>query len=195
MVISCLSSDILQVELEMAIDTLNPNYCRSKGEQIALNVDGTCTDETSTYSSQVSSLPSFPFCSEHRYLYVHQWLYSHRGCFGHCSVGSISGSNLHFLWCIMNSDLQTEVMDIYLLQLLGVHFENWWSQTFGTCMPHFLWNAISLPSSVCRKLMDKQTFCSSQAASNVSRYAAAVYKKGKFLLLNPHIRETYSFQC
>lgn len=41
----------LQVELEMAIDTLNPNYCRSKGEQIALNVDGTCADETSTYSS------------------------------------------------------------------------------------------------------------------------------------------------
>lgn len=41
----------LQVELEMAIDTLNPNYCRSKGEQIALNVDGACADETSTYSS------------------------------------------------------------------------------------------------------------------------------------------------
>lgn len=40
-----------QVELEMAIDTLNPNYCRSKGEQIALNVDGACADETSTYSS------------------------------------------------------------------------------------------------------------------------------------------------
>ena len=41
----------LQVELEMAIDTLNPNYCRSKGEQIALNVDGACADESSTYSS------------------------------------------------------------------------------------------------------------------------------------------------
>lgn len=41
----------LQVELEMAIDTLNPNYCRSKGEQIALNVDGACADETNTYSS------------------------------------------------------------------------------------------------------------------------------------------------
>lgn len=40
-----------KVELEMAIDTLNPNYCRSKGEQIALNVDGACADETSTYSS------------------------------------------------------------------------------------------------------------------------------------------------
>ncbi|XP_009989164.1 PREDICTED: DNA-directed RNA polymerase III subunit RPC5 isoform X3 [Tauraco erythrolophus] len=76
-----------KVELEMAIDTLNPNYCRSKGEQIALNVDGTCTDETSTYSS---------------------------------------------------------------------------------------------------KLMDKQTFCSSQAASNVSRYAAAVYKKGELHLTPLH---------
>ncbi|NXT44352.1 RPC5 polymerase, partial [Pelecanoides urinatrix] len=81
-----------KVELEMAIDTLNPNYCRSKGEQIALNVDGTCADETSTYSS---------------------------------------------------------------------------------------------------KLMDKQTFCSSQAASNVSRYAAAVYKKGKSLSLTPHISELH----
>ncbi|KFU93867.1 DNA-directed RNA polymerase III subunit RPC5, partial [Chaetura pelagica] len=76
-----------KVELEMAIDTLNPNYCRSKGEQIALNVDGTSTDETSTYSS---------------------------------------------------------------------------------------------------KLMDKQTFCSSQAASNVSRYAAAVYKKGELHLTPLH---------
>ncbi|NXN22094.1 RPC5 polymerase, partial [Nycticryphes semicollaris] len=76
-----------KVELEMAIDTLNPNYCRSKGEQIALNVDGTCTDETSTYSS---------------------------------------------------------------------------------------------------KLMDKQTFCSTQAASNVSRYAAAVYKKGELHLTPLH---------
>uniref|UniRef100_G1N7S1 RNA polymerase III subunit E n=1 Tax=Meleagris gallopavo TaxID=9103 RepID=G1N7S1_MELGA len=78
---------LFQVELEMAIDTLNPNYCRSKGEQIALNVDGTCTDETSTYSS---------------------------------------------------------------------------------------------------KLMDKQTFCSSQAASNVSRYAAAVYRKGELHLTPLH---------
>ncbi|XP_014724827.1 PREDICTED: DNA-directed RNA polymerase III subunit RPC5 isoform X2 [Sturnus vulgaris] len=78
---------LFQVELEMAIDTLNPNYCRSKGEQIALNVDGTCTDETSTYSS---------------------------------------------------------------------------------------------------KLMDKQTFCSSQAASNVSRYAAAIYKKGELHLTPLH---------
>ncbi|XP_064009860.1 DNA-directed RNA polymerase III subunit RPC5 [Pogoniulus pusillus] len=76
-----------KVELEMAIDTLNPNYCRSKGEQIALNVDGTCADETSTYSS---------------------------------------------------------------------------------------------------KLMDKQTFCSSQAASNVSRYAAAVYRKGELHLTPLH---------
>ncbi|XP_006892703.1 PREDICTED: DNA-directed RNA polymerase III subunit RPC5 isoform X1 [Elephantulus edwardii] len=76
-----------KVELEMAIDTLNPNYCRSKGEQIALNVDGTCTDETSTYSS---------------------------------------------------------------------------------------------------KLMDKQTFCSSQTASDMSHYAAALYRKGELHLTPLH---------
>ncbi|XP_063170807.1 DNA-directed RNA polymerase III subunit RPC5 [Candoia aspera] len=76
-----------KVELEMAIDTSNSNYCRSKGEQIALNVDGTCSDETSTYSS---------------------------------------------------------------------------------------------------KLMDKQTFCSSQTISNISRYAAAVYKKGELHLTPLH---------
>ncbi|XP_003229273.1 DNA-directed RNA polymerase III subunit RPC5 [Anolis carolinensis] len=76
-----------KVELEMAIDTLNPNYCRSKGEQIALNVDGTCTDETNTYSS---------------------------------------------------------------------------------------------------KLMDKQTFCSSQTTSNISRYAAAIYRKGELHLTPLH---------
>lgn len=44
---------ILQVELEIAIDTMSPNYCRSKGEQIALNVDGTGYDETNTYSTYV----------------------------------------------------------------------------------------------------------------------------------------------
>lgn len=43
----------------MAIDTLNPNYCRSKGEQIALNVDGACADETSTYTPR-----EFPKASE-----------------------------------------------------------------------------------------------------------------------------------
>lgn len=42
-----------QVELEMAINTISPNYCRSKGEQIALNVDGTAYDETNTYSAYV----------------------------------------------------------------------------------------------------------------------------------------------
>lgn len=48
-----------KVELEMAIDTLNPNYCRSKGEQIALNVDGACADETSTYSSKLMDRQTF----------------------------------------------------------------------------------------------------------------------------------------
>lgn len=37
----------------MAINTKCPNYCRSKGEQIALNVDGMSYDETNTYSSYV----------------------------------------------------------------------------------------------------------------------------------------------
>ncbi|XP_007516625.1 DNA-directed RNA polymerase III subunit RPC5 [Erinaceus europaeus] len=87
-----------KVELEMAIDTLNPNYCRSKGEQIALNVDGTCSDETSTYSS---------------------------------------------------------------------------------------------------KLMDKQTFCSSQTTSNTSRYAAALYRQGELHLTPLHgilqLRPSFSY--
>uniref|UniRef100_A0A8C9H2G3 RNA polymerase III subunit E n=1 Tax=Piliocolobus tephrosceles TaxID=591936 RepID=A0A8C9H2G3_9PRIM len=87
-----------KVELEMAIDTLNPNYCRSKGEQIALNVDGACTDETSTYSS---------------------------------------------------------------------------------------------------KLMDKQTFCSSQTTSNTSRYAAALYRQGELHLTPLHgilqLRPSFSY--
>uniref|UniRef100_A0A8C3AW99 Polymerase (RNA) III (DNA directed) polypeptide E n=1 Tax=Cyclopterus lumpus TaxID=8103 RepID=A0A8C3AW99_CYCLU len=48
-----------KVELEMAIDSLSPNYCRSKGEQIALNVDGTVYDETNTYSAKVMDKQSF----------------------------------------------------------------------------------------------------------------------------------------
>ncbi|XP_014448157.1 DNA-directed RNA polymerase III subunit RPC5 isoform X2 [Tupaia chinensis] len=87
-----------KVELEMAIDTLSPNYCRSKGEQIALNVDGACADETSTYSS---------------------------------------------------------------------------------------------------KLMDKQTFCSSQTTSNTSRYAAALYRQGELHLTPLHgilqLRPSFSY--
>lgn len=87
-----------KVEMEMAIDTLNPNYCRSKGEQIALNVDGACADESSTYSS---------------------------------------------------------------------------------------------------KLMDKQTFCSSQTTSNTSRYAAALYRQGELHLTPLHgilqLRPSFSY--
>ncbi|XP_069501714.1 DNA-directed RNA polymerase III subunit RPC5 [Ambystoma mexicanum] len=48
-----------KVELEMAIDTVSPNYCRSKGEQIALNVDGTCGDESSTYTSKLMDKQTF----------------------------------------------------------------------------------------------------------------------------------------
>ncbi|KAL0984001.1 hypothetical protein UPYG_G00135750 [Umbra pygmaea] len=47
-----------KVELEMAINTLSPNYCRSKGEQIALNVDGT-TCEDSTYSVKMMDKQTF----------------------------------------------------------------------------------------------------------------------------------------
>lgn len=48
-----------KVELEMAINTLSPNYCCSKGEQIALNVDGTTCDETSTYSAKLMDKQTF----------------------------------------------------------------------------------------------------------------------------------------
>lgn len=41
------------MELEMSMDVMSPNYCRSKGEQIALNVDGTGYDETNTYSTYI----------------------------------------------------------------------------------------------------------------------------------------------
>lgn len=41
----------IQVELEVAMDTMSPNYCRSKGEQIALNVDGTSSEDPSVYST------------------------------------------------------------------------------------------------------------------------------------------------
>ncbi|XP_028287656.1 DNA-directed RNA polymerase III subunit RPC5 [Parambassis ranga] len=48
-----------RVELEIAIDTMSPNYCRSKGEQIALNVDGTAYDETNTYSTKMMDKQTF----------------------------------------------------------------------------------------------------------------------------------------
>lgn len=48
-----------KVELEMAINTLSPNYSCSKGEQIALNVDGTTCDETSTYSAKLMDKQTF----------------------------------------------------------------------------------------------------------------------------------------
>ncbi|XP_037320262.1 DNA-directed RNA polymerase III subunit RPC5 isoform X1 [Pungitius pungitius] len=48
-----------RVELEMAVDAMSPNYCRSKGEQIALNVDGTTFDETNTFSAKMMDKQSF----------------------------------------------------------------------------------------------------------------------------------------
>ncbi|KAM9838105.1 DNA-directed RNA polymerase III subunit RPC5 [Aulostomus maculatus] len=48
-----------RVELEVAMDTMSPNYCRSKGEQIALNVDGTAYDETNTYSTKLMDKQTF----------------------------------------------------------------------------------------------------------------------------------------
>ncbi|CAJ1080007.1 DNA-directed RNA polymerase III subunit RPC5 [Xyrichtys novacula] len=48
-----------RVELEMAINTMSPNYCRSKGEQIALNVDGTAYDETNTYTAKMMDKQTF----------------------------------------------------------------------------------------------------------------------------------------
>ncbi|XP_012720868.2 DNA-directed RNA polymerase III subunit RPC5 [Fundulus heteroclitus] len=48
-----------RLELEMAMNTMSPNYCRSKGEQIALNVDGTTYDETNTYSVKMMDKQTF----------------------------------------------------------------------------------------------------------------------------------------
>uniref|UniRef100_A0A8C8JG03 DNA-directed RNA polymerase III subunit RPC5 C-terminal domain-containing protein n=1 Tax=Oncorhynchus tshawytscha TaxID=74940 RepID=A0A8C8JG03_ONCTS len=48
-----------KVELEMAINTLSPNYCRSKGEQIALNVDGTTSEDSNTYSVKMMDKQTF----------------------------------------------------------------------------------------------------------------------------------------
>ncbi|MBN3277763.1 RPC5 polymerase, partial [Polyodon spathula] len=48
-----------KVEVEMAIDSMSPNYCRSKGEQIALNVDGTTTEESNTYSTKLMDKQTF----------------------------------------------------------------------------------------------------------------------------------------
>uniref|UniRef100_F7EGW8 Polymerase (RNA) III (DNA directed) polypeptide E (80kD) n=1 Tax=Xenopus tropicalis TaxID=8364 RepID=F7EGW8_XENTR len=42
-----------KMEMEIAMNTESPNYCCSKGEQIALNVDGASNDDTSTYSTKL----------------------------------------------------------------------------------------------------------------------------------------------
>uniref|UniRef100_A0A3P8W1L5 Polymerase (RNA) III (DNA directed) polypeptide E n=1 Tax=Cynoglossus semilaevis TaxID=244447 RepID=A0A3P8W1L5_CYNSE len=48
-----------RVELEMAMNTTSPNYCRSKGEQIAFNVDGTGYDDSNTYASKLMDKQTF----------------------------------------------------------------------------------------------------------------------------------------
>uniref|UniRef100_A0A8C2H0U3 DNA-directed RNA polymerase III subunit RPC5 C-terminal domain-containing protein n=1 Tax=Cyprinus carpio TaxID=7962 RepID=A0A8C2H0U3_CYPCA len=50
---------LFQVELEVAMDTMSPNYCRSKGEQIALNVDGTSSEDPSVYSTKMMDKQAF----------------------------------------------------------------------------------------------------------------------------------------
>lgn len=57
----------MQVELEIGVNTLSPNYCRSKGEQIALNVDGTGYDEGNTYSTYVGLLLLTHHLSDHQF--------------------------------------------------------------------------------------------------------------------------------
>ncbi|XP_024140784.1 DNA-directed RNA polymerase III subunit RPC5 [Oryzias melastigma] len=48
-----------RVEVDVSMDTMSPNYCRSKGEQIALNVDGATYDETNTYSAKMMDKQTF----------------------------------------------------------------------------------------------------------------------------------------
>ncbi|XP_077481807.1 DNA-directed RNA polymerase III subunit RPC5 [Stigmatopora argus] len=48
-----------RVELQMSMDTNSPNYCRSKGEQIALNVDGRGYEENNTYSVKMMDNQTF----------------------------------------------------------------------------------------------------------------------------------------
>ncbi|XP_077102085.1 DNA-directed RNA polymerase III subunit RPC5 isoform X2 [Siphateles boraxobius] len=48
-----------KVEVEVAMDTMSPNYCRSKGEQIALNVDGTTSEDTNVYSTKMMDKQAF----------------------------------------------------------------------------------------------------------------------------------------
>ncbi|XP_049614908.1 DNA-directed RNA polymerase III subunit RPC5 [Syngnathus scovelli] len=48
-----------RVELQMGMDTKSPNYCKSKGEQIALNVDGTGYEESNTYSVKLMDNQTF----------------------------------------------------------------------------------------------------------------------------------------
>ncbi|XP_067285813.1 DNA-directed RNA polymerase III subunit RPC5 [Pseudorasbora parva] len=48
-----------KVELEVAMDTMSPNYSRSKGEQIALNVDGTTSEDSNVYSTKLMDKQTF----------------------------------------------------------------------------------------------------------------------------------------
>ncbi|TRY83778.1 hypothetical protein DNTS_025263 [Danionella cerebrum] len=48
-----------KVELEVAMDTMSPNYCRSKGEQIALNVDGLSSEDSNIYSTKMMDKQTF----------------------------------------------------------------------------------------------------------------------------------------
>ncbi|XP_043085958.1 DNA-directed RNA polymerase III subunit RPC5 [Puntigrus tetrazona] len=48
-----------KVELEVAMDTMSPNYCRSKGEQIALNVDGTSSEDSNVYATKMMDKQAF----------------------------------------------------------------------------------------------------------------------------------------
>ncbi|XP_035261549.1 DNA-directed RNA polymerase III subunit RPC5 [Anguilla anguilla] len=48
-----------KVELEMAINTVSPNYCHGKGEQIALNVDGVAPDDSNIYAMKMMDKQSF----------------------------------------------------------------------------------------------------------------------------------------
>ncbi|NP_997919.1 DNA-directed RNA polymerase III subunit RPC5 [Danio rerio] len=48
-----------KVELEVAMDTMSPNYSRSKGEQIALNVDGMSSEDSNVYTTKMMDKQTF----------------------------------------------------------------------------------------------------------------------------------------
>ncbi|MGH0161894.1 UNVERIFIED_CONTAM: hypothetical protein FKN15_042039 [Acipenser sinensis] len=200
-----------KVEVEMAIDSMSPNYCRSKGEQIALNVDGTTTEESNTYSTKLMDKQTFSSIQATTNTSRYAAAVFRKGGDSSPDEAEEDVKQITVRFSRPESE-QARLRRVQSYEFLQKkHAEEPWvhlhyyglkdsrsehERQYLFCQFTDMAENTELVKSP-RKLMDKQTFSSIQATTNTSRYAAAVFRKGELHLTPLHgilqLRPSFSY--